>query len=51
MAEPEGIVTDEETAWRLWHLMIDPRTAAGRVRIEGDQDLARPFLSSAALMA
>ena len=45
------VATDEETAWRLWHRMLDAGAAAARVETRGDPTLTAPFLASVAVMA
>ena len=51
-ADPAAAVAiDEETAWRLWHRMLDPRDARARWRTQGDARLVAPLLASVAVMA
>ncbi|HET7746502.1 MAG TPA: maleylpyruvate isomerase N-terminal domain-containing protein [Vicinamibacteria bacterium] len=45
------IITDEDTAWRLWHKALAPEEARSRVRVVGDAALAEPFFEALALMA
>jgi hypothetical protein len=45
------VETDDETAWRLWHRMLTPEVAAGRLRTRGPAELVAPFLASVAVMA
>jgi hypothetical protein len=52
---PDGadaaVTTDEETAWRLWHRMIERENAAARVETRGDDALTALFLTAVAVMA
>jgi hypothetical protein len=50
-AADAAVTTDEETAWRLWHRMIEREAAAARVETRGDDALTAPFLTAVAVMA
>jgi uncharacterized protein (TIGR03083 family) len=42
---------DQDMAWRLFSRGVDPDEASPRVRIEGNEDLARPVLHMVSIMA
>lgn len=51
-AAPLALATlDQDDAWRLFTKSLDPETARGRARIEGDEELGAKMLGLVAVMA
>jgi len=50
-AYASGLTLSADTAWRIFFKALAPSESRSRVEVDGDAELARPFLSTLAVMA